>query len=369
MARQVTRYQYDSHREIFNALVLNAIDFANSTIDNLELNPKYSIVEFYTAIELFLKAKLMEEHWALVLSKPESADFDKFQKGDFVSVNLIQCEKRLRLISRSPISTEAMKNFEALREHRNRIVHFAHGDFADKEKRKAAVVVELYKSWHHLHILLTETWGKSFAPYVAKLDELHSRILRNRDFLETRYKELEAAINEMKSAGIIFVTCSHCECEGGRVLDHKKWGAEYDCLVCGCKGTKLAESNAKIPCPYCETDFEFFNGAIDECPNCKHPITVDDRINQCAKVFVEGDDWCEGGVYTPASCWMCNHMPGSVFYFEGLWNCVACFERGWQAMECPHCGEFVTGDLNTLKYCWCHKCEPDYRSILRSGMI
>ncbi|MEQ4691025.1 hypothetical protein [Providencia manganoxydans] len=69
MARKYVQQETQNNEQLFNSLVLNAIDFLYSSIDNLDKRPKNSIVDFYTAIELFLKARLMLEHWTLILDE------------------------------------------------------------------------------------------------------------------------------------------------------------------------------------------------------------------------------------------------------------------------------------------------------------
>ena len=53
--------------ELFVSLVRNAIDFLKKSVDELEGSPKYSVIHFCSAIELFLKARLLVEHWTLII--------------------------------------------------------------------------------------------------------------------------------------------------------------------------------------------------------------------------------------------------------------------------------------------------------------
>ena len=69
--------------ERFDDVVRNAFDFLGRSIDELEKHPKYSVIHFYSAIELFVKARLLKEHWALIVMKPDQADKAKFLRGDF----------------------------------------------------------------------------------------------------------------------------------------------------------------------------------------------------------------------------------------------------------------------------------------------
>ena len=54
---------------MFNRLVENAFDFLFKAISEIEGQPKYSVIHFYAAVELFVKARLMKEHWSLVISQ------------------------------------------------------------------------------------------------------------------------------------------------------------------------------------------------------------------------------------------------------------------------------------------------------------
>ena len=55
--------------EIFDSVVRNAIDFITTAIIELKEKPKYSVINFYTALELFFKARVLKEHWTLIVKK------------------------------------------------------------------------------------------------------------------------------------------------------------------------------------------------------------------------------------------------------------------------------------------------------------
>ena len=84
--------------ERFDDVVRNAFDFLRRSIDELETHPKYSVIHFYSAIELFVKARLLKEHWTLIVTRPEQADRAKFQRGDFQSVGLKEASGRLEKV-------------------------------------------------------------------------------------------------------------------------------------------------------------------------------------------------------------------------------------------------------------------------------
>ena len=137
-----------SRNSLFDELVLNAIDFARRSVKEVERSPKYSMIHFSSALELFLKARLLCEHWSLVVSRPEMT-LGSIPLGKFHSVLMDEAINRLRNVADERISEPAAKAFRAVREHRNRLVHFFHPDIA----RSAAtakleeVVSDQFKAW------------------------------------------------------------------------------------------------------------------------------------------------------------------------------------------------------------------------------
>jgi hypothetical protein len=106
-------------KEIFKSVVSNAIDFMTKSISELKEHPKSSVIDFYSSIELFFKARLLKEHWALIVTKPENADISSFLKGDFQSVGIKDAVLRLQKIAKQTFSKEEIKCFDELRNHRN----------------------------------------------------------------------------------------------------------------------------------------------------------------------------------------------------------------------------------------------------------
>ncbi|UHD17854.1 hypothetical protein [Thiocapsa bogorovii] len=84
-----------SQKLMFKRLVDNALDFLSKAIDDLDERPKYSVIHFHAAVELFVKARLMAEHWTLVVAKRQEPDWTKFIAGDFQSVGLDDAATRL----------------------------------------------------------------------------------------------------------------------------------------------------------------------------------------------------------------------------------------------------------------------------------
>lgn len=365
MGRKFISQKSQTKEELFDSLVKNAIDFLDSSLDDLEKRPKNSIVDFYTSVELFLKARLMSEHWTLIISKPETANIDSFRFGDFHSVFLGDAIKRLKGVLNEHLEQSTIDNFKALGEHRNQIVHFAHSGYADFHAAKAGVVVEQWASWHHLHALLTINWKDIFEPYLDEFERIHEQIMRQKEFIKTRYNELRAKIDLEEKSGKKVIDCQHCEMHAAIVTETHEWGDEYSCIVCGVSDTAVMPTNEKIECPTCHMSFEFFDKKLTVCPHCETPISADLLIDLGENKYTEGDSWWEEGQPHIAGCHNCKNERPSVFFIDGLWSCVSCFDRGWQAISCPHCGEFVTGEMDRIKHFACYKCEDEARKRFR----
>ncbi|MRT05955.1 hypothetical protein [Ewingella americana] len=361
MARSVFQQPEQTNEQLFDSLVTNAIDFLESSIDDLNKRPKNSIVDFYTAIELFLKARLMLEHWTLILDEPGKANKQNFSKGDFKSVYFEDSVRRLKTILNIKLEDNILGNFKELGKHRNQIVHFAHAQYSSAQANKAGVVAQQWYSWHHLYNLLTVEWKSEFIKYQADFERVHRRMLQEKEFLINRFNELTDNIKILRLRSIKIVKCRQCGLEAGKVNDSHKWGDDYECLVCESNGVAVLPVKDTLPCPKCKHPFEFFSPKITSCTNCSHEISTNTLIRLCREAYITGDDWWEEGGECNAGCHVCQHSPNSVFFIDGQWSCVSCFDRGWSAISCPHCDEYVTGDMDTINYFACYKCEEEQR--------
>ncbi|WP_460199471.1 hypothetical protein [Klebsiella pneumoniae] len=366
MARKFVIQKPQSNEELFKSLVINAIDFLDASIDNLDKRPKNSIIDFYTAIELFLKARLMREHWTLILEDPGNAHSQNFSLGDFKSVYLDAAVKRLRSILGINLGDKVVDNFKALGEHRNQIVHFAHTEYSNQQANKAGVVAQQWSSWHYLYHLLSVDWKDIFLDHQKSIDRIHRRMLTQKEFLKARFTELSQQIEINRKKGIKVVNCNQCNLPAGIVNENHKWGDDYECLVCESRGVALEKVRDTLDCPQCGNPFEFFSHDVNECSTCNHKIDINLLIRLCKAKYKTGDDWHEPGGDVIAGCHQCQHSPDSVFYIEGQWSCVSCFDRGWSAINCPHCGAYVTGDMERIKYFACYKCEDKQRDLILS---
>lgn len=103
----------------FDKLVESALDFLNRALKKVKTEPKYSVIDFFTGVELILKARLLHEHWSLVVAKPGDVSKQKFLEGSFESATRKQCFTRLENVCGETLNEE-QACFDQLAERRNR---------------------------------------------------------------------------------------------------------------------------------------------------------------------------------------------------------------------------------------------------------
>lgn len=344
----------------FNAVVTNGILFLDSSVSNLSKSPKSSLIDLYTAIELFFKARLMKEHWSLIISKPESAVKEKFESGDFHSVYLEEASIRLKNICGENIKKEAMDNFKALGKHRNQIVHFAHTGFSGKETE---VVIEHWVSWFHLYKLLTNNWADIFTSYLGLIDEIDVRVKLNHNFLKVKFDLIQDKIEIEKKRGSRIVSCTSCELESAKILKSHGWGEDIECLVCDVKDLKLKAIETSIPCLNCNKEVKYFMVKDHKCTECQTELASEYALEKYTEIYKEQDPETryDDEADPLAYCHKCQVEKQTVLNLEGMWVCVECEDRGWPALDCENCDSFVTGDVETISYFACHRCEDEVR--------
>ena len=107
---------------VFKALTENGIDFLLTSAGDLESRPKYSVVHFAVGVELLLKARLLVEHWSLVLARPEKADLSEFARGEIQTIAIPEALIRLPKVTGSVLSITERDALNQVARHRNRTV-------------------------------------------------------------------------------------------------------------------------------------------------------------------------------------------------------------------------------------------------------
>lgn len=337
---------------MFESLVENAIDFMKVSLKELGSSPKYSVINFCSAVEIFFKARLMAEHWSLVVAKPETATLSKFKEGEFKSVTLDQAISRLENIAGETFSENEKKTFAVLREHRNKLVHFYHGEYVNTNDQQTInrIVSEQCRAWLHLHRLLTSKWKEHFGGYNKQISELDRLIHEHRKFLEVKFKSLSPKLKALMGRGEKIVKCSACGFSAAHQTEDTPPIKDCKCLVCGAGDRYLY-----MPCPVCDKEQVYTGDGFIECAKCQHIITEDDIIQFTLDEF-QTNEPCEDD-HLLAHCHLCCHTDPSVVKLSKDWVCLACLEPHDEPDHCSWCNTFSTCDMRDSGYFGCPDCE------------
>jgi hypothetical protein len=228
-------------RLAFTSLVANARDFLVQSLSSLEANPKISLIQFSAAVELFLKARLVLEHWSLIFDNPGKADLPKFLNGDLKSVGFVESIDRLNRIADAGISPQAIHCFEKLQSHRNRLVHFAHPAYSQPATREVrdAVVAEQLRAWYYLYQLFYTKWYSDFSDVMPLVRDLNKSMHQRSDYLQVKFSELGENIRKQQARGVTFAQCPSC----GFLAFGRAFMAgpllALACIVCECNEFKI----------------------------------------------------------------------------------------------------------------------------------
>ena len=340
---------------MFNRLVENALDFLFKAISEIKEGPKYSVIHFYAAVELFVKARLMNEHWSLVITQRQEADWDKFIAGDFQSVSLHEAANKLKKVVRSGLSKAEIDAFKDVANDRNKMVHFFHEAHSEEEndKFKRDIVKKQLKAWFFLHQLLISKWKNEFSSWAGKIAELDKDLRKLHEFLQVVFDNLKSDIDAQKEKGVRYDECPSCGFEAQELGESENAIYESKCLVCG-----LVEKSLNIQCPECGEIVTLKEEGFGQCQSCgKHlepedvaGVLIDSGAAHIAAM--EGDDsWGEG------NCSNCGGYHTVVRTENDEWICASCFGVFDSLECCGWCNELNTGDMEHSYVSGCNHCD------------
>jgi hypothetical protein len=324
---------------LFKALVVNAFDFANKSIDEFQTNPKYSVIDFCAALELFLKAKLMLEHWSLIVDEPHRAEAQAFREGRFQSVSMIETIRRLENIAGQRFVRDEKDSFKAIREHRNRLVHFFHPNMKTKAARER-IATEEWSAWFHLHRLLTGLWKRDFRGFALQISQLDRRLRSIRGFLQAKFDAAKPEIKMDRKEGIRYSNCWSCDFRAYRAIRE----------LPAPEGSKQFLASCRV----CDAAGYFL---LVECPDCAKPLRIDDlgegtcrcgyAMDVDSLVELLGPNQEPGGEPTVAYCTACERGDvATVVPINGGYLCVSCFAEHDRVGNCGYCSTLNAGDIN-----------------------
>jgi hypothetical protein len=337
----------------FDDVVLNAIDFAKQSVTELRRSPKYSMIHFAAAVELFLKARLLREHWSLVVTRPETASLEGFRSGKFQSVSVEDAIKRLRSIVNEPISVRAEEAFRAVADHRNRLMHFFHPVLGSNAKAPELEIVisDQYRAWHFLYELVSVSWKTHFRHHLHRLKKLNKVLLGLRAFLKAKYDAMLPDIREQMKRGVIFEMCSLCNFQAAKVEAMGREPAKFEgsCVVCSWYHSSLHE-----PCPDCNETIVVDDMAEGTCENCDREIDLNYLLDTYVPSYDPKDEEPD-----TAYCSTCERTDAeTVIPYGDRYLCLSCQSEADRVGHCGYCNERVTNIDSVDSYVFgCIFCE------------
>jgi hypothetical protein len=325
----------------FDGLVRNAIDFLTKSVDDLEKSPKYSVIHFYAAIELFVKARLLAEHWTLIIAdinrvpkKQGETILSQFEGGNLNSAGLDKCIERLRETCGVKIPAKAREYFDKVRKHRNKLVHFFHPDYSEIISL-TSIITEQWSAWYYLHRLVCDDWEDYFSDYHDEIEDVHSLICGNWKYFEAKFKEIQPDIEEEKQAGITFNKCSVCGYEAARLINLSDIIFSHSCIVCHNKDNEI-----HVACPDCDNEIIVVDQAIGICSKCGFETDFEFLFSGLAPYQDPKEDsiiaYCAQCEYPRPSV-----IPMGEYDEKGL--CLNCNTLHESKGNCRYCGELIAG--------------------------
>ncbi len=345
--------------QMLDRLVNNALGFLSKAISELEEYPKYSVIHFYSAVELLLKARLMAEHWTLVVTRRQDPDWEKFISGDFQSVSLREAADRLSKVVRSGLSERELKAFEDVGKHRNRMVHFYHEAHAGEENNelRQRILKQQLVAWHFLNRLLVVRWKEVFETWSGRIADTDKALRQLHDFLQVVFEDVSPKIEELKGRGIQVDKCPSCGFMSHAHVHGRDSIYEVKCLVCD-----LAERCLEIQCPKCNDGARvvFRNEGFSTCDSCNKEFEPEDVADilidddAARRALGDGDDSWDRG-----NCSVCGGYHIVVRTENEEYVCACCFEVSEWLERCKWCNDPNNGDMELSHTIGCGHCDGE----------
>lgn len=277
-------------------LLDNSLDFLLHAAEHVDENSprswKYAILHLIAGIELLLKARLEFEHWSLVFQETDKAKEDKYELGDFRSVDFDSLIQRLDGIASVTISKEDRDHLSRLKQLRNKIEHFgididlnqvkslmAQGlsyavSFYEKNIKEetgdydSEILGEIIKHLHEFEEFVTERRAK-ITPDIPKFALIRDCPTCSQDTLAVEdgailhcyfcgYQDNAEELAERHTEADVNI-CPEC---GNNALAYVLFDNDsggWECFACGCTFDNIHK---------CDSCDNVFNGDGPMCPDC-----------------------------------------------------------------------------------------------------
>lgn len=341
------------------ALISNGLEFLDKAREELEAaKPKFSIVSFWTAVEILLKVPLVHEHWTLVCSGKKVVR-SKYLAGDFQSVTYDETCTRLGDILEKPLPKETMTVFDKVRQHRNRVVHFYHPSFSDDEQHQ--IQKEQADAWFALNRLMRDEWKPIFGArnsYSWKLAYGETRLLQGNEFYAAiRLNQVQPELDALAKAGGDIVICETCRQKAQVTSPLATGSGAYTLLTTRCRVCTDQSRHISFLCPECGEHQSLPEG--DETFTCESCSWTEERMTLLdEEMFRSVDEQLLSNL--PAGCTNCM-VPDSICQHGDGYLCTQCLTYYHELETCESCNHLSDNVPEFSRYRGCEFCDGDSR--------
>lgn len=259
-------------RDLGPHLVQNGVDFlirgvsqVNSTTETRSL--KFAAVDIGAATEIFLKARLLREHWTLLCKDSSKARPRDFLAGTSFTVGPEDLLARLQTIAEVELPQQRKEELGQLFQLRNRAIHFTLAETADLALESTIGRGLSFILWFFQTELIPEATSEEGEILDEALDQVRAELSRISELVTHRMSDLQPIL------AVTFprVVCPRCtqptlhldESAGTRCLfclwdpDGDLVADEYVSTVLGVSHYRAVKDGDEYPlhqCPACDAE-------------------------------------------------------------------------------------------------------------------
>lgn len=333
----------------FENLVRNGIDFLEKAMSQLDSDPKHSVINFYTAVEIFLKAPLVHDHWTLVVLDRDMSR-QKYEAGDFLSVTFEDACARLGAALNKALKPSAKESFDKVRKHRNRMVHFYHSGIDGKQRDE--IKLEQAQAWFELNRFIADTWREQFKSFASDFRRMELSLIANNHYAKAKYEDLKPKIEGVKKGGKIFELCPKCKTNAYQVEEEAPRLTSRHCMVCF-----HGEKRLQIDCPECGDSDQYlepYEGFV--CDKCDCEVSGESEVFDLLDQNMVRGTKHDFDSDTPANCDECQGYH-TVCEYEDGYLCSNCFAYFDAVGQCEWCNDPMSGNTEHTYVTGCKHCD------------
>ncbi|WP_131751141.1 MULTISPECIES: hypothetical protein [Legionella] len=306
-------------------LLNNAFEFAKRAAqDVINKEFKFAIINFCSAIEQIIKAKLVLNDWKCIVNR-KTINYDDFLRGNFQSITI---DKALQQLNDIPKKYSDIIN--ELFQERNKVIHFFnHKLHSENNEEETVIANSIYHAWFYMHKYLSNNRDTLY--FQPDFHRIHRELKTVKSYLEEVYKQSLNEVETEKQKGKRIISCDSCGLEAMSANSDNSLVKIGHCLIC-----QHDMPFIEIECG-CGTLNHLFEVWDCYCNNeqCEEKISlsttdIQDALPSISYEFESGHEY--------GDCNLCDHCD-TVGMIEDYYICSNCFEMSETINQCEHCGK------------------------------